>query len=368
VNAKAFRSPAGTEAPRVTAVVLNFNGERTIERCIQSVVNQDYDNFHIVLVDNASRDRSLELVAPYGSKINFICNSSNLGYAGGMNVGADSSPEGSEFVAFVTQDVVLSDHWIREMVDLAIGGVDIGAVSSSVYDEKKKAIISELRILYPSGQYQIPLNATPSVSDVDFPSGEAFLIRRSVFRNIGGFDDEYFAYYDDGDLGWRVRLAGLRVVFNPEAKVTHMRSSAFELAPFAYRVYLHERNRMVTCLKNLGSPSLLAFLASEIFTIFFHLGRALARKDLNQASKAYARALAYVIMNLERIRGKRRIVQSARKRSDRYLFRGGMPLTALRRPSLAIAYLPRYRRIELWYLAALYVVSRIFPPNGSLAR
>ena len=357
---------AGSKAPKVTVVVLNFNGGKTLERCIQSVLDQSYSNFDLVVVDNASTDGSIDLLTRFASRIRVVRNRSNLGYTGGMNVGARHASEDAELIGFVTPDTALSDGWLQRMVDTVVADPQAAAVSSNVYDESKKASLSLLRILYPSGQYYVPLNVTLGISEVDFPSGEAFLIRKPVFRRLGGFDEGYFAYYEDGDLGWRLRLAGMKVLFDPEAVVRHKRSSAFATIPLAYRVYLLERNRIMTCLKNFGALSLLAFLMAEALMLLFHSTRSVTGRDHDQVSKAYAKALLHVVKNFGPIHTKRRLVQTTRKRSDRYVFRNSLPVSVIGRPGLVIAYSPRYRKRESWYLAALHVLSTVLPPSNSL--
>ncbi len=358
-----LRASMAKESPFVTVIVLNHNGKDTIEKCLASVLSQDYLDYEVVIVDNASSDRSLSVLEKYATRINKILeNSENLGYAAGMNLGAASASDKSRFLAFITQDVVLPPHWIRKMVQHAIANMELAAVSPRIYDESKRAYISELKILYPSAHYYIPLDTENPSPKVDFPAGEAFLMNKSHFHKLGMFDADYFAYYEDGDLGWRTRLAGLKILLAPNVEVKHYRSSVFGQHPLRYRVYLHEKNRISSCIKNLGSRSLLAFLLCEAFMLLFHFSRTVTQKDSDDTGKAYAQALFYVMRQLPRTLKKRRTVQKMRRLSDGILFRDSLPKDAMRRPGLVLAYSSKHKRKEYYYLVLLSIVAKIIPP------
>ena len=347
----------------VSIIVLNYNGEETLQKCLDTVVSQDYPNSEVIVVDNASSDDSPAIMRRYSPRIRLLVNSRNVGYAAGMNLGEEAASDKSQFLAFVTQDVLLSQWWVRMAVKLASSEKNVAAVSSNIYDESKQSRISELRILYPSGYYYIPLNSESKPVEIDFPSGEAFLIHRSYFRILGKFDSDYFAYYDDGDLGWRTRLAGLRILYGHDLQVTHRRSSVFGKEPLEYRVYLHERNRIISCLKNLSPQSLLAFAVSEVLMLLFHFSRASSEKESAKLRSAYVHALSYAILHLPVTLNKRKLTQKMRKRTDRSLFCNSLPRNVMRKPGLVLAYSPEYRRKERYYLLILDVIAKILPPR-----
>ena len=349
--------------PIVTVIILNYNGKDTVEKCLTSVLSQDYKDYEVVVVDNSSNDDSLFILKRYTTRIKrLLANSENIGYPAGMNLGAANASNKSQFLAFITQDVVLPPNWISKMVKHATADTKIAAVSPRIYDESKHAHISELKILYPSAYYYIPLNIENPPVEADFPSGEAFLIRKSHFHRLGMFDADYFAYYEDGDLGWRARLAGLKILHARDAEVKHYRSSAFGREPLQYRVYLHEKNRVSSCIKNLSSRSLLAFLISETFMLIFHFSQTLRRNDTEDTGKAYVHALFCVISQLPRTLEKRRTVQKMRRLGDGILFRNSLPKIAIRRPGLVLAYSSKHKRKEFYYLVFLSTIAKIIPP------
>jgi GT2 family glycosyltransferase len=347
--------------PKVSLIILNYNGEETIEECIKSALSQNYPNYEIIVVDNNSKDGSISILKKYASKIRLFRNIKNVGYTGGMNYGAEKTSEESEYLAFITQDAILSPNWIEQTVYSLIENEEAAAVSSKIFDVPKKALISELKILYPSGYYYIPLNKESSQTmEVDFPSGEAFLIRKTLFFKCGKFDEDYFAYYEDGDLGWRIRLKSFKIIYNPKAEVRHYRSSTFKKEGYLLRVYLYERNRVTSCLKNLNPRSLIAFLLSEIVMLLFHMIRTL-KNGKDEFSEAYIYAIFHSILQLKKIFKKR--LKVIKKVPDKILFRSSLPSIFMKRSGLILAFSPKYRRKEIYYLRIMSLITRIFPPR-----
>jgi GT2 family glycosyltransferase/uncharacterized membrane protein YsdA (DUF1294 family) len=350
-------------SPPVTVIVLNRNGKDTVEKCLASVLSQDYPHYEVIVIDNASDDDSIVIINRYATRVSkFLANPKNVGYAAGMNLGAANASEESQFLAFVTQDVILPPSWISKMVRHATAEKSIAAVSSRIYDVSKQAYISELKILYPSAYYYIPLDIKYTPLTVGFPAGEAFLIRKSYFRILGMFDPDYFAYYEDGDLGWRTRLSGLKILHASDVEVAHYRSSVFGREPLKYRVYLYEKNRISSCIKNLAVKSLLAFIVSEIFMLCFHCIRALTEKDSDKMGEAYVYALASVARQLPSILEKRKAVQETRRIADKVLFYNSLPRNVMGQPGLVLAYSSKYKKMEFYYLALLNIIAKFLPP------
>lgn len=338
---------------RVSVVVLNYNGEGVIEKCLDSILRQDYPNFETIVVDNCSSDNSVNTIQRFLPRVKLVQNRRNLGYTGGLNAGCSQVSEDCELVAIVTNDVVLSYDWLRHMVDVASSDVSVGAVSCQVYELRAQSTITELRIIYPTGTVYTPWNKKNAcVQEIDCPSGQAFVVRKRIFRSVGEFDADYFAYYDDADLGWRIRLQGYRVVLNPRATIIHRGHHAF--GKFGTRIptahILSERNRMLACIKNLAATSLPAFAIAEAFNVLYRTLRGILRVSWRPVDKAYILALVGFAWKLRGAWEKRLLVQQSRRRSDREIFSMSLPRMVL----------PTSRK-EFMYRSLLDIVSRIFP-------
>jgi GT2 family glycosyltransferase len=342
---------AGTK-PRVSVIVLNYNGEGVIERCLRSVLGQKYVNFEIIVVDNCSSDNSVRIVRGFEPRVRLVENRRNLGYTGGLNTAVLHASDDSELLAIVTNDVVLSTDWLQHMVEVAAADDSIGACSSRVYEASRKATITELRIIYPSGTLHIPWNKDVRMREIDCPSGQAFVIRKRAFNSVGGFDPDYFAYYDEVDLGWRIRLLGYKVVYNPYANVIHEGSHSFGKFPAFLPTLLSERNRMLACVKNLGPISLGVFIFAEAFNLAFRAFRGVFSSSWRPIDRGYALAFFGFVCKLRRALRRRRLVQRSRRRTDRQMFSASLPRI-----------MEPLSRKELVFRCVLEIISRAVPPR-----
>jgi len=337
---------------RVSVIVLNYNGESVIEQCITSIMRQDYPNFETIVVDNCSSDSSVNIARRFLPRVRLIENRANLGYTGGLNAASLQTSDDSELLAFVTSDVVLSEDWVRRMVDVIVADASVGAASSRVYYARRSKTITEFRIIYPSGTIYVPWNKKIGIEEIDFPSGAAFVVRKRVFRSVGGFDPDYFAYYDDVDLGWRIRLQGYKVVYNPYANIIHEGSHSFRRVPVFLRIALFERNRMMTCMKNLGPTSLAAFMFAEAFNIAFRTFRGILSNRWKSTDKGYTLGFIGFMRKMRRTWWRRASIQHSRKRTDGEIFSTSLP--RVMRP---------LSRRELVFRSVLEIISRTSPPR-----
>jgi GT2 family glycosyltransferase len=338
--------------PQVSVIVPNYNGEGIIERCLRSVVRQRYSNFETIVVDNCSSDNSAEIIQRFVPRVKLIQNRRNLGYTGALNAAVGQTSEDSELLAIVTNDVVLHPDWLQCMVEVVGGDISVGAGSSRVYEASRRASITELKIIYPSGILYIPWNKDVGMKQVDSPSGPAFVVRKSVFLSVGGFDPDYFAYYDEVDLGWRIRLLGYKIVYNPHANVIHEGSHSFRRLPLFVPTLLSERNRMLSCVKNLGPTSLAAFILAEAFNLAYRTFRGVSSSMWRPIDKGYALALFSFACKAHGALERRRPVQRSRRRTDREIFSASLPQV-----------METLSRKELVFRCVLELISRAFPPR-----
>jgi len=319
--------------PMVSIVILNYNGRKNLgkllDSCLSSVLKTDYPNFEVLFIDNGSTDGSIQYIRDrfgQNKKLRVIPLDKNYGYAKGNNLASKYADINSGYFVFLSTDVKISSAWLREMVNLIekvnkLGLHEVAAISSLVFDVLNDSLIDELYIRYPHGTFYIPRKSEPSLKnpiEIDFPTGEAFLIKKEAFKYVGGFDDNYFLYYDDVDLGWRLRLLGYKILLNPSVKVLHFRSSTVKGEVKRRKIlYFCERNRLITCIKNLGKLSLVALLLYEIVSL---QNRLLKRK--REITIEYLKALHNILTKTtwKRIMANRRQVQLKRRISDKKIF------------------------------------------------
>ncbi len=258
----------------VSIVVLNWNGKDVIFECLDSLLQQTYRPFEIVLVDNGSTDGSLEMIRErYGASLVIVASKTNVGFAEGCNVGIRASK--GEFIALVNSDATMEPSWLAEMVK-GIQEPSVGMCASKIYYYGKKGLIENTgqtitrdalgrtrgRLEKDEGQYD-------SVTEVFCPSGCAGLYRRDMMEKIGLFDGLFFAYADDIDVGLRGRLLGYQCHYIPTAVAYHKLSASFGLLS-SFKAYLVERNRLWVLIKCFPMRHLLQAPWYTLTRYFYH--------------------------------------------------------------------------------------------------
>lgn len=238
----------------ISAVVLNWNGKNVISDCLDSLLAQTYPLREIIVIDNGSGDGSLEMIRQrYSGNIRIIQNSENLGFAEGCNIGIRAAR--GEFIALINSDAALHAEWMNEMARVMRVSEKIGMCASKIYFwEKKETLentgqtISRDGFGLTRGRLEKDFGQYDSRHAVLCPSGCAGLYRRSMLEECGLFDQKFFAYADDIDIGLRARLMGYYCRFVPSAVAYHRLSASFGLLS-PRKVFLLERNRLWVVIK-----------------------------------------------------------------------------------------------------------------------
>lgn len=256
--------------PSVSVLVLNYNSLAHLEANLDSLLALDYPagKLEIILVDNASTDGSVAWVAEAYPQIRIVRNGQNLGFAEGNNAGARAAQ--GEWVAILNPDVRVRSDWLRELVRPTRSDPAVASVASKMLNWDGSAVdFGGAAINFMSWGNQ-PGIGDPNLARYDeagpllFPCGGAMLIRRDPFLEVGGFDPDYFAYFEDVDLGWRLWLLGHKVVYAPQAVVYHRHHGSWESVADAKRWVLAERNTLYTVCKNYDDDNLTRILPATL--------------------------------------------------------------------------------------------------------
>lgn len=256
--------------PTVSVVVVNYNRRELLERCLESLEAQVFRDFEVIVVDNGSRDSSPGFIrAQLGKKIDeAVFLDKNTGFTGGCNRGIELSS--GIYVALINNDAEADPCWLSELVKAASENPSVGMLASKIVFHGTGLIDKTGHLIFPDGQnrgrgtgerdrgqYQIEEEAL-------FPDGCAAFYRRKLLVETGGFDEEFFAYADDADLGLRARWLGWSCLYIPQALVYHRHSSTTGSYDPA-KIYWVERNRIWLALKNLP---MIMLLVSPFFTAY----------------------------------------------------------------------------------------------------
>ncbi|MBI3666846.1 MAG: glycosyltransferase family 2 protein [Acidobacteria bacterium] len=238
-----------TPAPSlVSVVVVNWDRREMLRECLASLERQTWPELEVIVVDNGSRDGSPEMVAAKFPRARLIRNRENRGFCAPNNQGIQAAR--GRYVALLNNDAEAEPRWIEELLKAFQLGDEVGMAASKILVwENRGAIDKAGHLIYADGQNRGRGSGEPDRGQYDrleetaWPDGCAAMYRKEMLERIGGFDEDFFAYADDAELGLRARIAGWRCYYVPTAVIFHHHGST--LGRFsAQRMILIERNRM----------------------------------------------------------------------------------------------------------------------------
>jgi GT2 family glycosyltransferase len=246
----------------ISVVVVNWNRKDLLRACLDSLAAQTFSDFEIIVIDNGSTDGSAALVRDFSGSsrhpVRLIENAENRGFCAANNQGFAASE--SEFVALLNNDAEADPGWLGALYEAVktkpdVGESDIGMVASKILVWEDPQTIDKCgHLIYLDGQNrgrgtgQIDKGQFDRQEEALWPDGCAALYRRAMLDEVGGFDEDFFAYADDAELGLRARIAGWNCLYAPRAVVRHHRGATLGLSS-ARRLVLIERNRVLLVVK-----------------------------------------------------------------------------------------------------------------------
>lgn len=261
----------------VSIIIVNYNTKHTTAACIDSVFNKTRDiSFEVILVDNASTDGSKECFEQ-DERINYIFSTENLGFGRANNVGI-SHAKGRNII-FLNPDTLLINNAIAILSVFLDAHRNVGAVGGNLYTPQEEpnfsynhsfpSIIGEIdqamgyamsRIIYGTPIY---FNKTEQPIAVSFVSGANMMVSRDVLDELGGFDEDFFMYYEETELSWRIKHKGYCIVNVPQAKIIHLEGASFDNNERRFRMSMESRTKYYQ--KTRGA--LYARMANRIYSL-----------------------------------------------------------------------------------------------------
>lgn len=308
---------ASEKFPLISVLVVNLNGKKWLQKCMPSVLNSDYPQIEIIVVDNGSVDGSVEFLKENYSKIKVVQLNKNIGWSPANNEGMKLAR--GNIIVCLSNDMEVHPKWLKEIEKVMNSDPKIGIIqcnSLSMWD--RKTLDSSMNYLDRFG-YSYGYAPSNHPQEVFFAEGMAFAVKEEVVKNIGMLDDYYFMEYDDMDFSWRARLAGYKVYFLPSAIVYHARGGTVGRTYFQRinNVEWYTRNHFVTIIKNYEIKNLIkvfsAVLTIEIAKILYLL----IIKRNRKLAFAALKGIFQVVKDYKIILKKRKEVQKIRKISDK---------------------------------------------------
>lgn len=216
--------------PGVAIAILNYNGYEVTAQCLDSLAELDYPNFEVILVDNGSEDGSPAFFKEKYPETTLIENEENLGFTGGNNTAiACALKRDFDYVLLLNNDTIVDPSFLTKMIEVAEAREDVGMLNPKIffYDFPELLWYGGGRISFFKGveHFGFQQKVTPELDcerEVTFITGCAFLIKRKVLEEVGPLDDRLFIYCEDLDWSFRVREAGYKGLYVPQAVIWHM--------------------------------------------------------------------------------------------------------------------------------------------------
>lgn len=306
-----------TKHPLVSIVILNYNGERYLERCLNSVFSAEYPNFEVIIVDNASTDNSPALFMRLPKReppLVVIRNPRNLGFAEGNNIGI--AVTGGKYVVLLNNDTEVTPDWLNGLVSELERDSSIGAAQSKLLQMRDKACIDSLGdfidyfgVTFQRGYGEIDAGQYDDACEIFSARGAAMIVRKSVIKQIGVLDPLFFIRCEDIDFSWRIRLRGYRIILVPSSVVYHAGGYATSEIQSSEVLFHSAKNQFMMLFKNYELRNFIKF--NPLFQFFGNIFIDIFRRKRPSDIIARLKAICWILSNFRQIYKNRQLVQKA---------------------------------------------------------
>ena len=247
----------GAKPNEVSVIVVNWNGEQFLERCLVALVNQTLKPHEIIVVDNASTDGSIEIARRFPS-VRLLAQNRNAGFSCGNNLAINAAAAGSEWIALLNPDAFPEPRWLEECLLSAQRNPQFDIFGSKLLNAANPVVLDGVGdayhmsgLVWRTGHGTVAVEVADIETEILSPCAAAALYRRSALLRVGGFDEDFFCYVEDVDLGFRLRLMGLRSLYVPKSVVHHVGSGITGGKNSDFSIYHGHRNLVWTFIKNM---------------------------------------------------------------------------------------------------------------------
>ncbi len=293
----------------VTIVIVNWNGRHFLQNCLSSLQNQHFSNFDVIVVDNGSIDDSAQFIKKNFNEYQIIELRKNIGFSAANNIAINRTK--TKYIATLNNDTIVPENWLENLVESAEKDDSVGMVAGKMYYQSTNIIdniglrINKNGLGTNIGNGEIDKGQFDNRQETFAPCAGAALYRKKMLNQIGLFDQDFFAYYEDLDIGWRARIFGWKCKFTPHSIVYHYHSGSSS----PQKEYLLHRNKIFTLIKNLPTPLFIKYLPEIALTDFI-----ISANSIFTSKKIYTiKAKRDALKSLPKMLKKRKIIQNNKK-------------------------------------------------------
>tara|TARA_B100000029_G_scaffold447200_1_gene468822 strand:- start:956 stop:2008 length:1053 start_codon:yes stop_codon:yes gene_type:complete len=298
----------------VSIIILNYNGQKFLKNCIDSIKLVTKKKYEIIVVDNASPDNSGRENAAIYLDCKFILNEKNEGVPEGLNIGIKNA--NGEFIILMNNDVTVTENWLEEFFDaykkygLALYQPKFVKMTNPKILDGTGDMINLFGFGFARGKGQMDKGDYESFEEISYSSGTCMFLPKKIIDEIGLFDKKLFAYHEELDFGWRARLCGYKSYYVPKSVIHHYGSAGWGWS--GKKFYFLERNRWIVLLKNYSLKTILQLLPSLFLIEIIMLGFFAKKGILGKKISSYGS----IIKSYNEIVANRKNIQKMRKLSD----------------------------------------------------
>lgn len=249
----------------IAVIIVNWNSWPLLARCLQALAAQTCQDFSVTIIDNASSEAMPDQLLAVCPRANLVHNNRNTGFAAANNLAVQQHSGNSEWIALLNPDAFPEPDWLAQLMSAIQAHPDCAVFASRQLDAANPSQLDgDGDVYHISGRawraghsYHVPAHS-PAVRAAFSPCAAAGLYRRNAFCEVGGFDEDFFCYFEDVDLGFRLQLAGYRCLLISDAVVHHLGASTTGGPHSDFALYNGHRNLVWTYVKNM--PGLLFWL------------------------------------------------------------------------------------------------------------
>lgn len=340
-----------TLSPKISVIILNYNGARFIQHCLNTVFACTYPNFEVIVADNCSTDGSFELIETHfynEQRLKCVRFTRNWGFACGNNRIAEIAL--GRYLMLLNMDTEVDENYLDQIVNIFESDDHVGIVQSRIKQMQAPSIIQSagyyldwLGLIHIRGEGEEDKGQYSLVDEIFGATGAAFAVRAELFKEIGGFDNDYFCYFEETDLCWRTWLMGYSVVFAPLSIVYHYGGGGSDQTNNNKHKnqYLFVRNRIATFVKVLELPILFWFLPLHIVALGVYGVMLLIQFRDSHFLTCLLQGILWNARHLGKTLSKRKTLQNSKLISNWLLMKKGIIQT----PTIAL--LSHKREIEI---------------------
>lgn len=301
----------------VSVIIVTLNNIDWLKKCLKALDAQVYKNIEIFVVDNGSKDHTVKYLKKSMPEVYCIESGGNIGFGKACNLALEKA--NGEYVLIYNDDAICDADFIKTLVKRIEKDPSIGAIQGTIlFADRKNIVESAGAYLTPTGilikdfgeVFNVQTAQEKLVFNANLP-----LIRMNILKKVGFFDNDYFLYFEEADLCWRIWIYGMKIIYYPDAKIYHARGVTTKRLQAPVIVESTFNNRINSLLKNLENKSLIKILPLHLLICFGGIVAYLI-KGKPKNSWAIFKAVLWNIKHLPKTIEKRRFIKSIRKKPD----------------------------------------------------